>query len=84
MLQRLGLCFRNGVNLAMLQSPTTDCCLLSSLATLVLSIGFEQQHDKYSDYLRTAKRLIGNLPRLSAHLHTLSLQGLTIQAADIS
>lgn len=69
MLQLLGICFRSGVSLAMLQSLAMDCSLLSSLTTLVLSLGNEQP-DRYSDYLRTAERFLGTLPRLST-LHLL-------------
>jgi hypothetical protein len=95
-LRLLGLSFRTGVNLAVLQALSIDC-RLSGLRTLVLSLGYEDP-----SYHHTAERFISGLPNLTAlhllyfglqtptllrlgpKLRTLSLRGRAIQAQDVS
>jgi len=63
-LRMLGLSYRTGVSLEMLQLLATDS-RLSSLTTLVLSLGYHEP-----SYHHAAERVIGSLPRLST-LHIL-------------
>jgi len=76
-LRVLGICLRSGASLAMLQTLSMDGgSQLSSLSTLVLSLGKQvQQPGKHSDYLATAERFLGTLPHLSA-LHLLHFEPL--------
>ena len=95
-LQLLALSFRKGITSTMLDSLTMGCNL-SSLTTMVLSIGIEEpsHHQKVEHFLRglpclSALHLIyfgyhlPDLVRLGHGLRTLSVRGRTIVAREIS